>query len=70
MLFRNRFDAGRQLAAHLTRYAGRPDVVVLALPRSRGMSALDQPGIPQMLWIGLVLTVAINPGLWWYRLQN
>jgi predicted phosphoribosyltransferase len=33
MLFRNRVDAGRQLAAQLHRYAGRPDVVVLALPR-------------------------------------
>jgi len=32
MLFRDRFDAGRQLAARLQRYAGR-DVVVLALPR-------------------------------------
>lgn len=31
--FRDRFDAGRQLAAKLHRYAGRPDVVVLALPR-------------------------------------
>src|SRR5262245_37032668 len=33
MLFRNRTDAGRQLAERLTHYAGRPDVVVLALPR-------------------------------------
>jgi predicted phosphoribosyltransferase len=33
MLFRNRFDAGRHLAAQLQRYAGRHDVVVLALPR-------------------------------------
>ena len=31
-LFRDRFDAGRKLAALLTRYAG-DDVVVLALPR-------------------------------------
>ena len=31
--FRDRSDAGRQLAAQLARYAGRPDVVVLALPR-------------------------------------
>ena len=30
MLFLNRFDAGRQLAARLTRYAGRDDVIVLA----------------------------------------
>jgi putative phosphoribosyl transferase len=33
MRFRNRTEAGRVLADHLTRYAGRPDVVVLALPR-------------------------------------
>ncbi|MFO0808939.1 MAG: phosphoribosyltransferase [Gemmataceae bacterium] len=33
MLFRDRADAGRQLAAKLTHYAGRDDVLVLALPR-------------------------------------
>lgn len=33
MLFRDRVDAGRQLAAHLTAYADRQDVLVLALPR-------------------------------------
>ncbi len=33
MLFRDRADAGRQLAAHLRDLAGRDDVVVLALPR-------------------------------------
>ena len=33
MRFKNREDAGRQLAAHLTDYAGRSDVLVLALPR-------------------------------------
>src|SRR5436305_14469543 len=33
MLFRDRHDAGRQLAALLGEYAGRGDVVVLALPR-------------------------------------
>jgi predicted phosphoribosyltransferase len=33
MLFRDRHDAGRQLASRLRRYAGREDVVVLALPR-------------------------------------
>ena len=31
--FRDRRDAGRRLAASLTKYANRPDVVVLALPR-------------------------------------
>src|SRR5881398_2186875 len=33
MLFRNRTDAGRQLAAKLAEYADRPDVLILALPR-------------------------------------
>src|SRR5437868_13375849 len=33
MLFRDRADAGRQLAAKLARYADNPDVLVLALPR-------------------------------------
>src|SRR5688572_31439396 len=33
MLFRDRTDAGRQLAARLATYAGREDVLVLALPR-------------------------------------
>src|ERR671938_2059894 len=33
MLFRDRFDAGRALAVKLARYANRPDVLVLALPR-------------------------------------
>jgi putative phosphoribosyl transferase len=32
-VFQNRIDAGRQLAWALARYAGRDDVVVLALPR-------------------------------------
>ncbi len=31
--FQDRFDAGRKLAARLGRYADRPDVLVLALPR-------------------------------------
>ena len=33
MLFRDRREAGRQLAAKLAAYAGRPDLLVLALPR-------------------------------------
>jgi putative phosphoribosyl transferase len=33
VIFRNRTDAGRQLASKLAKYAGRADVVVLALPR-------------------------------------
>jgi predicted phosphoribosyltransferase len=33
MLFRDRADAGRQLAVRLMHYSGRDDVIVLALPR-------------------------------------
>jgi putative phosphoribosyl transferase len=33
MLFRDRREAGRRLASKLSAYAGRPDVIVLALPR-------------------------------------
>ncbi len=33
MIFRDRSDAGRKLAARLSHYADRKDVVVLALPR-------------------------------------
>jgi putative phosphoribosyl transferase len=33
MLFRDRTEAGQELAKSLTDYAGRPDVVVLGLPR-------------------------------------
>lgn len=33
MRFRNRADAGKALAQHLSQYAGRSDVVVLGLPR-------------------------------------
>jgi len=33
MLFRDRIDAGQQLASRLMKYADNPDVLVLALPR-------------------------------------
>jgi predicted phosphoribosyltransferase len=36
MIFKNRADAGQKLAARLTRYADRGDVLVLALPRNPG----------------------------------
>jgi predicted phosphoribosyltransferase len=48
-LFRDRHEAGRLLAAKLAKYAGRPDVIVLALPRGgvpvayEVASALDKP---------------------------
>lgn len=33
VLYQNRSEAGQLLATHLQKYAGRPDVLVLALPR-------------------------------------
>jgi len=33
VIFQDRTDAGQELAARLTKYANRPDVLVLALPR-------------------------------------
>src|SRR5262245_42869713 len=41
MIFRDRTDAGRVLAALLTRYADRPDTIVLALPRG-GVPVADE----------------------------
>lgn len=38
--FRDRADAGRQLAAALAHYAGREDEVVPALPRGAAAAAL------------------------------
>lgn len=49
MLFRDRSDAGRQLAARLVHYAGRDDVLVLALPRGGvpvGYEVADALGAP------------------------
>src|SRR5258708_21064718 len=48
-LFRDRHEAGRLLAGKLAKYADRPDVIVLALPRGgvpvayEVASALDKP---------------------------
>ena len=41
--FRDRAEAGRQLAEKLVEYAGRPDVLVLALPRGGVPVALKSP---------------------------
>ena len=45
--FRNRIDAGERLAKRLGAYAGRPDVLVLALPRG---------GVPVALEVAAQLT--------------
>ncbi|MGK4000780.1 phosphoribosyltransferase [Sorangium sp. So ce1024] len=51
MPFRDRADAGRQLAARLTAYAGREDVTVLALPRG---------GVPVGFEIARLLRVPLD----------
>jgi putative phosphoribosyl transferase len=48
--FRDRIDAGQQLAAQLRAYAGRPDLLVLALPRG---------GVP----VGYAVAQAIDAAL-------
>ena len=50
MQFRNRLEAGQQLAKRLTKYANRPDVLVLALPRG---------GVP----VGYEVALALNAPL-------
>lgn len=49
--FRNRRDAGRILAQELLRYANRPDVLVLALPRG---------GVPVAYEVALILNVPLD----------
>ncbi len=51
MRFRDRLDAGRRLAARLGAYAGRPDVLVLALPRG---------GVPIGYEVARVLRVPLD----------
>lgn len=51
MRFRNRTDAGCQLASHLTEYAGRSDVLVLALPRG---------GVPVAFEVATVLGAPLD----------
>jgi len=49
--FVNRSEAGRQLAMHLTEYANRPDVLVLALPRG---------GVPVAFEVASALAVPLD----------
>lgn len=51
MIFRNRHDAGRQLAERLVEYAGRPGVVVLGLPRG---------GVPVAYEVAHILGVPLD----------
>jgi predicted phosphoribosyltransferase len=49
--FKNRTDAGRQLAARLERYARRSDAIVLALPRG---------GVPVAFEIAIALSLPLD----------
>lgn len=50
-VFRDRADAGHHLADELRRYAGRPDVIVLALPRG---------GVPVAYEVARILRVPLD----------
>ncbi|KVC49056.1 phosphoribosyltransferase [Burkholderia diffusa] len=65
-IFRNRTDAGKQLAAVLERYAGRSDVVVLALPRGGvpvGYQVARQLRCPFDVLVVRKLGAPLNPEL-------
>ncbi len=49
--FRDRRDAGRKLAQELSTYAGRPDVIILALPRG---------GVPVAYEVALALNTPLD----------
>ena len=55
-LFKDRFDAGQQLAKKLSDYQGRTDLVVLALPRG---------GVP----VAFEVAKALNAPLYYFRLD-
>ena len=51
MIFRNRQDAGMRLALHLGKYANRPDVVVLGVPRG---------GVPIAFEVAMALNLPLD----------
>ena len=63
MRYRNRADAGRSLVPLLRSYAGRPDVVVLALPRGGVPVALE---IARELDLPLDVLVVRKLGVPWH----
>lgn len=66
MIFRNRRDAGRQLAARLARLEGRGDVLVLGIPRG-GILVADEIaqalGAPLDVFITRKIGAPFNPEL-------
>ena len=62
--FRDRRDAGRRLAAELREYAGRPDVIVLALPRGGVPVGFE---ISTALHVPLDVFVVRKLGLPWHE---
>ena len=66
MIFRDRSDAGRQLAGQLAKYAGRSDAVVLALPRGGvpvGFAVAEALGLPLDLFLVRKLGAPAQPEL-------
>ena len=66
MRFKDRVDAGRELAARLTEYAGRSDVIVLALPRGGVPVAYEvaaKLGVPLDVFLVRKLGVPGHPEL-------
>jgi len=66
MIFKDRVDAGRHLARKLSAYAGRSDVVVLALPRGGVPVAAEvarELGVPFDLFLVRKLGVPSHPEL-------
>jgi predicted phosphoribosyltransferase len=66
MLFKDRLDAGRQLATRLSKYANRTDVLVLALPRGGVPVASEVAGqlhVPFDVFLVRKLGVPAHPEL-------
>src|SRR5205814_9649885 len=66
MIYRNRSDAGKYLASRLAKYAGRDDVLVLALPRGGvpvGFEVGKRLGVPLDIFVVRKLGVPGQPEL-------
>jgi putative phosphoribosyl transferase len=60
MIFEDRQDAGRRLATHLAEFAGRPDAIVLGIPRGGVVVAFE---IAQALHLPLDIFLAHKLGV-------